>query len=565
MKPIREIIYSIISASRCLALWIVLVLLIPNVVLDCTENSTAVWKIANLAIPSGIYLLILTSSRRTGWMAITLLPAMVLSAFQIVLLYLYGESVIAVDMYLNVATTNMSEASELLENLTPAIIIVIALYLPSLAWGIYAIIRKINMPAPARKELAIWGASLTLFGIGLGTVGLATEEKGSFYRDIFPVNAIANLFEAVNRARQIADYPHTSTQFSYEARSLRNSSEREIYVYVIGETSRAQNWQLYGYHRPTNPRLSQEKNLVFFDRALSESNTTHKSVPMLMSCLSAETFNSINNIKSILSAMKEAGFYTRFFSNQAPNRSYTEYFGNEADDTRYTETDTDVHPYDNTLIGMVHQAVGDTVHRKQFIVLHTYGSHFRYRDRYPQQFSYFKPDNPSEASAGNREELVNSYDNSIRFTDHVIASIIGELKVAGCPTALLYSSDHGEDIYDDARKRFLHASPTPTYYQLHVAMLAWLSDDFCNAHPEMMHNLQDNRHRRVSTQKSMFNTAMDIFGIETPHADRSKSLASAAYTAAPAVYLTDLNEAVPVKESGIKSTDIQHLVSLSGF
>ncbi len=565
MKPIREIIFSIISATRCLVIWIVAVLLIPNILLDCTESIPTLWKIANIAIPAGMYMIILIANKRTGWMAMTLLPVMVLSAFQIVLLYLYGESVIAVDMYLNVATTNMSEASELLENLTPAIILVIAIYLPTIAWSIYAIIRKLKMPMVARREFAIWGSSLTLFGIGLGAVALANGEKGNFHYNIFPINAIYNLCEAVNRAKQIAGYPYTSVRFRYEARSLRNSSDREIYVYVIGETSRAQNWQLYGYHRPTNPKLSQEKNLVFFDRALSESNTTHKSVPMLMSCISAETFNHINNIKSILSAMKEAGFHTRFFSNQAPNRSYTEYFGNEADDTRYTEKNTGHQPYDDALIKMISQAVDDTVHKKQFIVLHTYGSHFKYRDRYPEQFSYFKPDNTSEVSATAREELINSYDNSIRFTDHVIASIISELKIANCPSALLYSSDHGEDIYDDARKRFLHASPTPTYYQLHVAMLAWLSDDFCKAHPEMIHNLRDNSHRFVSPQKSMFNTAMDICGIETPQSDRSKSLASAAYTSSPAVYLTDLNNAVPVKESGIKSADNQHLASLFSF
>ncbi len=565
MKPIREIILSIISATRCMALWIVVVLLIPNAVLDCTESASSIWKIANLAFPAGVYLLILAASKHTGRIGVLLSPVMVLCAFQIVLLYLYGESIIAVDMYLNVVTTNMSEATELLGNLAPAIILVIMLYLPAIAWSIYAIIRKLKMPPGARKEFAIWGMSLALFGSGMGAVGIYTGAKGDFRHDIFPINVIANLCEAVRRTQQIADYPHTSTQFSYEARSLRNPDEREIYVYVIGETSRAQNWELSGYHRPTNPRLSQEKNLVFFDRALSESNTTHKSVPMLMSYVYAETFNAIDSIKSIMSAMKEAGFYTRFLSNQAPNRSYTEYFGNEADVTRYTETGAYQHPYDDTLTAMVHQAIADTIHKKQFIVLHTYGSHFRYHDRYPEQFSYFKPDNPLEASPSSRQELMNAYDNSIRFTDHVLASIIGELKVADCRSALLFSSDHGEDIYDDSRKRFLHASPTPTYHQLHVAMLAWLSDEFCESHPEMMQNLRDNSHRRVSPQKSMFNTAIDLCGVETPYADRSKSLASAAYTSAPPVYLTDLNKPVPLKESGIKSADCTVLASLFGL
>ena len=76
-----------------MALWIVVVLLIPNVVLDCTESASSIWKIANIAFPAGIYLLILTASKYTGRTGILLIPIMVLCAFQIVLLYLYGESI----------------------------------------------------------------------------------------------------------------------------------------------------------------------------------------------------------------------------------------------------------------------------------------------------------------------------------------------------------------------------------------------------------------------------------------------------------------------------------------
>ena len=63
-------------------------------------------------------------------------------AFQIVLLYLFGQSIIAVDMFLNLVTTNSSEALELLDNLTPAIIAVIILYVPALILGTISIIRK---------------------------------------------------------------------------------------------------------------------------------------------------------------------------------------------------------------------------------------------------------------------------------------------------------------------------------------------------------------------------------------------------------------------------------------
>ena len=72
-------------------------------------------------------------------------------AFQIVLLYLFGQSIIAVDMFLNLVTTNSSEALELLDNLTPAIIAVIILYVPALILGTISIVRKRKLTA----ELAL--------------------------------------------------------------------------------------------------------------------------------------------------------------------------------------------------------------------------------------------------------------------------------------------------------------------------------------------------------------------------------------------------------------------------
>lgn len=75
-------------------------------------------------------------------------------------------------------------------------------------------------------------------------------------------------------------FEHTSEDFTYHARRTAEASKREIYVYVIGEASRAANWQLYGYHRETNPCLTHTEGLVVFRNTVTQSNTTHKSVPL---------------------------------------------------------------------------------------------------------------------------------------------------------------------------------------------------------------------------------------------------------------------------------------------
>ena len=113
-----------------------------------------------------------------------------------------------------------------------------------------------------------------------------------------------------------------------------------------------------------------------------------------------------------------------------------------------------------------------------FIVLHTYGSHFNYHERYPAEFRIYTPDKAEGIRQSYKKELRNAYDNSIRYTDYVLGEIVDMLKKKEVCASMLYLSDHGEDIFDDARARYLHASPIPTYYQLHIPYIIWFSDDY---------------------------------------------------------------------------------------
>ncbi len=125
---------------------------------------------------------------------------------------------------------------------------------------------------------------------------------------------------------------------------------------VIGETSRSANWSIYGYNRETNPELTKIKGLTAFCHVLTESNTTHKSVPMLMSSVTAHDFNSIYRQKGIITAFKEAGYRTAFFSNQRYNHSFIDFFGKEADICDFIKEDAGdggYNPSDDELLKLV--------------------------------------------------------------------------------------------------------------------------------------------------------------------------------------------------------------------
>lgn len=79
---------------------------------------------------------------------------------------------------------------------------------------------------------------------------------------------------------------------------------------------------------------------------------------------------------------------------------------------------------------------------------------------------------------------MNAYDNTIICTDKFLSSLINTLESSKL-VSMLYVSDHGEDIFDDERRLFLHASPQPSYFQLHVPFIVWVSESFRNHNADM--------------------------------------------------------------------------------
>lgn len=545
-------------------MWVLpLLLVVPNVILDFTEQYyTPASRIANVALPLGIYLLLMAWSRKVGRTALLLIPVMVLCAFQIVLIYLYGESIIAIDMFLNVVTTNYHEATELLRNLGLAIAVVCVLYLPPIVLGIVLCVKKKYAAAASRRRAGFTGIVVTCVGLVAFVVAFVLPGGYKPHRELFPVNVSYNMGMAAYRTVLAKEYKTSSASFSFGS-GARPDSVPPVIVLVIGETSRADNWQLNGYIRPTNPRLSKRNNLISYSKALSESNTTHKSVPLLMSHLPADHFgDSIYNVKGVISAFGEAGYRTAWISNQQHNGSLIDFFGEEADSVEFLTEDGHSH-YDMETCGALRRFLDGNPGLPVFAVLHTYGSHFNYTERYPAEYSCFKPDHDMQANLGNRPGLINAYDNTILYIDAVLDSVASVLELSGRPAAMLYLTDHGEDIFDDDRERFLHASPTPTYWQLHVPVILWMSEEYAARHPGRLAAARAHAQANVSSSRSAFHTLMSLADITTPVYDPTAALTEPAYREPVRLYVNDYNEGVPLSRAGLRAPDFARLDSAS--
>lgn len=534
------------------------ILLLPNLVLFITEPWPVWARLCNVIIPLAAYWLFMSFFRKPGKPLWILLPLLFLDIFQLVLLSLFRGHVIAVDMFLNLLTTNTAEAAELLSNLWPTIVGTFGLYLIALFSGIYSLTRTENLSTDFLKRQRRYALSTGGIGLVLLAVTCLSVPRYRIRNGIYPINAGYNIVLAIQREIGTRNYARSSAGFRFYALPEHPDEEPETYVLVIGETSRACNWQLYGYPRQTNPKLASRQDILCFRDVLTQSNTTHKSVPMLLSSASALHYDRIYREKSLITAFREAGFRTAFFSNQRPNRSFIDFFGREADRHIFVKESSEnpqYNPPDEVLLQLLSDEI-DRRYQKSLIVLHTYGSHFNYRERYPAARAHFRPDHISGSRAGNRRELVNAYDNSIRYTDQFLHQVISLLERNGRQSAVLYIADHGEDIFDDRRQRFLHSSPGLSYYQLHIPFVLWMSEEYKKAYPSCFEQAWANSGKAVSS-RNVFHTMLSLGGIHTFCREDSLSVVSPCFKETARYYLDDHNQARTLDEIGLAPEDFE--------
>lgn len=556
IKRLFVVLTERISENQKLLLWYFLaVLMVTNTILLFTERMSFISMVAFITVPVGVQLFLLTLPKRPGKAFLWLYIKCVLDAFQLVLLVLYGGSIIGVDMFLNVTTTSVREASELLSSLMPTMIFLIIVYIPSLYFAIRSL-KKGELDKGYRRKVKKISGCITAVGILFIILAKAFTPSYIVKYDLYPCNAVYNMGYAMKKLHEITKYPETSEGFKFNSVHTPvykdSVAQREIAVLILGETSRAMNFGIYGYHRNTTPHLDSIDNLVIYSDVITESNTTHKIVPMILSPAQANNYDIIRKCRSIVSAYKEAGFKTAFITNQTYSLGYARYYFEEAD-IKVSVKEDDSDAVDAQMLPIFNEVI-ENESGNLFILVHLYGSHFKYQDRYPREFAIYTPDESPELSFKYKEENINAFDNSIYYSSYVISEIIKKTSQMDAVSHVLYLSDHGEDIMDDKRKRLLHASPLPTFYQLHIPFMIWTSDEYKALKGDKVANIIDNKDIPISNN-AVFHTLMDMSSIRAKHFIDEYAVSSSQFTWRPRVYLTDHYNCKRIKDLEMRAYD----------
>jgi glucan phosphoethanolaminetransferase (alkaline phosphatase superfamily) len=316
--------------------------------------------------------------------------------------------------------------------------------------------------------------------------------------------------------------------------AVRNRQEPLTLVVVLGESARAQSFGLWWGDRDTilnTPQLKSHGALVWHDFT-TQAALTSLSLPMILTQNHVRNFNQESSNVSWISAFREVGFQTTWISNQDFYGSELVKYVNQLDRIEDLNQRMEAsRSYDEAVLPILQKTI-QRPFDQQLIVIHLMGSHFRYSYRYPegwgQDLSRLPRDfDYSDIHSSHRSDLLGQYENSIRYTDHLLGQMIRLLMQQKHATALVYVSDHGENLFEQEGV-FGHGTTLATPFEIQIPFVFWASEHFKRAHPELVQTFDANRCSLAST-RHFFPSILDLAGIRWPEFNASESVFSRAF------------------------------------
>lgn len=463
----------------------------------------------------------------------------------------YVHSMLSVNMIITVLNTNLSEASELLKSSIQFVLIIsVILFLYLYAFRNILTHFTLNSRVKILYVLFSLLVFFVLFAYNFRVasnfknkfterLGLAYVYQKSLVSKTFPVNIVFlcnNIYTELSLKKQ---YQKSIDRFSYDISENKHYCVPEIVILVIGESSRFNQWGINGYSINTSPLLQATKNLISFEKCFAPANLTEQSVPLLLTIATPDKKNLKYKVKSIVSSFADLNFSTYWISNQAyATSSILNLYKDEASYIRINSRKGSAEcNFDSFVLQQLFQNNDSLKNGKHFIILHTLGSHFRYNQRYPQEFNVFKPSIENNIDLSNillcKSKLINSYNNTILYSDYVLSEIIKQLKGLDRSSIMIYVSDHGENLGEN--NHILHGENIPSYYELHVPLFIWYSDKYKEGHEEIVEVLKNNKTKFFPTY-NLPKLIWDLSSVNSPLCN-VKSLASDDYYEPDYIYV----------------------------
>ncbi|MEO5607036.1 MAG: phosphoethanolamine--lipid A transferase [Polaromonas sp.] len=411
------------------------------------------------------------------------------AAFGAYFMMAYGV-VIDKTMMVNTLQTDLRETRDLLNWQLAATVLVLAVLPCVVLWR-----QHIRLQSTTRQVLSNVAALVASSALLVLVLLLFFQSIASVMRNHPQVRYLINPLNSFYALGSVAASPFERNEsvvlpLGQDAKlgaSYATQTKPPLLLLVLGETGRSVNFSLNGYARPTNPELAGQ-NVASQRNVWSCGTSTAASVPCMFSHFGRANYDSRpDNREGLMDVLQHAGLAVLWLDNQSGCKGVCDRVPNvNTSQLKVPGVCDGEECFDEVMLHDLDERIAALPAAKRakgvVVVLHQMGSHGpAYSKRSPAKSKKFLPECTSNSlQSCDQQELVNAYDNSIVYTDHLLGASIAWLKAQephNAP-AMLYVADHGESLGEN--NLYLHGMPYSVApdVQKHVPWITWLSPDF---------------------------------------------------------------------------------------
>ena len=484
------------------------------------------------------------------WIVLLLLPYILL---QKRFLYVIVASLVFVEGFINLfhwcilkcplnassifvfMNTNYSEATEFMTvKMTPLLLLLV----PYVLLFVLTLKHIPDLAFRKKSEIIVWSA-LWLF------VALFFAENmisGRFLRLCVPdvERALVSFYV------ELKAYKNLKKRDLYDVNAQMTTSDSTLVVVVIGESCNRNHMSIYGYHRPTTPRLASRNDIWVFDNVISANSNTLSSVMLFLTENNMDFQRPMDSCIHIFDVLHTTPYKSYWLSNQSPIGLWDNGVSNlasNADVVSFVNVmssssmeSTQMASFDQKLFEPLGKALSENEKHK-VVFLHLMGCHTQYNRRYPRGFAHFK------GAKDKREKVVDAYDNAIYYSDFVVDSVFSTLAVYSqqhpkVRISALYFSDHGENVYDEGDYCGHDYSGKIPHANVEIPFFLWFSESQQASLQSENVCLEQRLHAPYMID-DLFHTLMDLAAVRASCFDDRRSLVNKDFDASRKRILED--------------------------
>lgn len=332
----------------------------------------------------------------------------------------------------------------------------------------------------------------------------------------YPLDIFYTNYCYIDESLDEKDYLKNQYEFDFRHNESLKDRGGEVYVLVIGEAARRSSMHAYGSPMQTTPCLDEfirnnPNNIVLFQDAVSGSAYTRGSVPTILSTYNINDINKLFKRPSLSKMLRGAEFKTLYVTARPrylrPN--VVSIFQDDAEEVHYLTTLKNK-VYDADTVPVIKDFMKKYPEDKKLIIVHLRGSHIEYSMQYPEEERYFN----------SGDEIIDSYNDTIRYSDEVIHQVVDIVMEQKQPGFLLYLSDHGENLNDYGDGNYGHGTRNFTRFEFEIPFIAYFNDAFLETFPEAKVRISSLAAVPIS-QDNVSHTFLGLAGVTDPEFYRS--------------------------------------------